>query len=299
MNASASLKKYTAYACIYIIWGSTYLATDWAFELYPPFRMTGVRMIIASIILGLFSISAIKTLTIKECVNSVGFGILMVAFGAGGAMLSVVYLDTGLACLIVGFEPVLMVVLMYLLKSAPPGPYKLIGLALGISGMVILISQDSITNSDSAWIGILSLFISIVAWTIGSIYMKDAKIPSSSFLNTSIQLISSGAILYGIGLLLGEQPKGDSLFEFTPLCSFLYLVLFGSVIAHSAFNYLLIVDDPRKVASVTYVNPVIAMALGWFLNGEIITSNSLIAAFLLIISVLFILHEPKRMLNES
>ena len=283
-----------AFVCIYFIWGSTYLATDWAFEAFPPFYMTGIRLLLAGFFLLLFSYKEFKKTSWTQLQNSAIFGLLILAIGSGGSMWSVLYLDTGIASLLIGAEPLVLVLLLWLLKGSKPSWQKTIGVVIGIVGMFVLLNQQHFSLETDAWKGILAISIAIVGWTIGSIYIKDANVPKSKLLNTAVQMITAGLILLGVAVLVQEDISTvQSTFSWTAFLSFVYLLFFGSVIAYTAFNYLLMKQDPRKVATVTYVNPIIALILGWYFNNELISIQSLVAAAILILGVVFIIAEKE------
>lgn len=283
-----------SYFCIYFIWGSTYLATDWAFQSFPPFFMTGIRFITAGLLLLSFSYQGVRKSTKKQVKNAAFFGILILGIGSGGTMWSVLYLDTGMASLIVGCEPLLLVLLSWLLVGQRASFQKLFGVGLGMVGMYILVSQETITTSPDAYKGIIAISIAIVSWTIGSIYIKSMDMPDSKVANTAIQMLAAGLVLLTVSTILQEDLSTiPARFTWKAFFSLLYLLFFGSIIAYSAFNYLLIKDDPRKVATVTYINPIIALALGAYLNDEVITSQSAWAAGILILGVVFIIREDK------
>lgn len=283
-----------AYLCIYFIWGSTYLATDWAFQSFPPFFMTGIRFVTAGLILLMFSYKGVKKATKNQVKNAAFFGILILGIGSGGTMWSVLYLDTGMASLIVGCEPLLLVLLSWVLIGQRASFQKLFGVGLGMLGMYILMSQETITTSPDAYKGIIAISIAIVCWAVGSIYIKSMDMPESKVANTAIQMLAAGILLLLVSTIMQEDLSTiPARFTWKAFVSLLYLLFFGSIIAYSAFNYLLIKDDPRRVATVTYINPIIALALGAYLNNEVITTQSAWAAGILILGVVFIIRKDK------
>jgi len=280
-----------SFFCIYFIWGSTYLATDWAFEAFPPFFMTGLRLLAAGLLLFGFSFRGFKRTTGVQLRNSAFFGILILAIGSGASMWSVLYLDTGMASLMIGCEPLVLVVFIWLLKGQKPSAAKIIGVGLGMLGMYILLSQQTITTSPDAYKGIIAIIVSMLGWTIGSIYMKGADVPTYKVMNTAVQMMTAGFVLMIVSFVVQEDIASiPDRFTWSAFLSLIYLMFFGSIIAYSAFNYLLMKEDPRKVATCTYINPIIAMTLGWMLNGEVITTQSFIAAAILISGVVFIIR---------
>ena len=280
--------------CIYFIWGSTYLATDWAFESFPPFFMTGIRLIAAGLLMLSFSYKYLKKSSLKQLKNSAFFGLLILALGTGGSMWSVLFLDTGIASLMIGCEPLILVLMLWALKGTKPSGQKLIGVAFGILGMYILLSQKSFTTSPDAWKGILALWISILGWTTGAIYIKGSDLPPSKILDTAVQMIVAGISLLLLSFLVQENIGSiPQKFTWTAFFCLLYLMFFGSIIAYTAFNYLLIKEDPRKVSTVTYINPIIALFLGWYFNNETLSMQSFIAAAVLISGVVFIIKDKE------
>ncbi len=283
-----------AYACIYFIWGSTYLATDWAFETFPPFFMTGIRLITAGILMLAFSYKHLKYTSLPQLKNSAFFGILILAIGSGGSMWSVLYLDTGIASLMIGAEPLLLVVLLWALMGVKPSPKKIIGVGLGMLGMYILLSQKSFTSSPDAWKGILALFVSIIGWTLGAIYIKGSNLPQSKILNTAVQMLIAGCSLLILSFIIQEDIASiPQKFTWTAFFCLIYLMVFGSMIAYTAFNFLLTKEDPRRVSTVTYINPIIALFLGWYFNNEVISIQSFLAASVLISGVVFIIRDKE------
>jgi len=278
-----------AFFCIYFIWGSTYLATKWAFVSFPPFAMTGVRLLLAGLIMLVFTQQHLRKTPNKQIKNAAVIGMLILGVGAGGSMWAVQFLDTGLASLIVGGEPLVLTLLTWAIIGIRPSAYKWVGLLLGSVGMYLLVSQDSLQGNVEAVWGVLALFLAIVSWAFGAIYINKWKMPDSKPFSAAIQMMSGGGLLLLISLLTQEDCSMiGQRFTWLAFFSWLYLLLFGSIIAYSAFNYLLLKVDPRKVATCGYVNPIIALLLGWYFNHEIISTQSLSAAAILILGVFFI-----------
>ncbi len=283
-----------SFFCIYFIWGSTYLATDWAFEAFPPFFMTGIRLVTAGLLMLSFSYKHLKNTSLKQLKNSAFFGLLILAIGSGASMWSVLYLDTGIASLMIGCEPLVLVLFLWALMGQKPSLQKMIGVAFGMVGMYILLSQQTFTTSPDAWKGILAVVISMLGWTVGSIYIKGSDVPQSKILNTAVQMLTGGIILVIVSFIANEDIASiPQRFTWNAFFCLIYLMIFGSIIAYSAFNYLLMKEDPRKVATVTYVNPIIAMFLGWYFNNEMISTQSFLAAAVLIAGVVFIIKDEE------
>ena len=280
-----------AFFCIYFIWGSTYMATDWALQAFPPFLMTAVRFLVAGALLVAVSYPAYAKTSRQQFKNALIQGILILGIGSGGAMWSIKYLDSGIASLIVGCEPLVLVFFLWYFLEQRPSWQKLLGVGFGITGMYILFSQKSFTTQPDAYKGVAAIGIAILGWSFGTIHLKKNEAPPSKVWHTGLQMLSSGVFLLLISLLVQEDMATiPSRFTWVALGAFLYLMIFGSIIAYSAFNYLLIKEDPSKVATATYINPIIALFLGWSLNDEIISGQALLAAAVLILGVVFIIR---------
>lgn len=299
-KTSKSLKKNNlpliilSFAAIYIIWGSTYLFAAFAIEEIPAFRVCGIRYTMAGLIIFLFLfLKGIKIIPSKtEIVNACKAGFIFLGLGTGGAIWALNYLDTGLTALIISGEPLLIVFLIWIINKQRPMPKTLLGILLGICGMFLLISQKELVSSSNQWLGILVIFLSMLAWGIGSIYVNKAPLPKSQFLNSAIQMTTGGISTFIISLLIGES--GMSLLDLSQktIWSLVYLIVFGSIIAFTAFNYLLKTVSTEKVVTNTYVNPIIAMILGYYFHDEIISKQSILAAFIMIFGV-FIINSNK------
>jgi drug/metabolite transporter (DMT)-like permease len=249
----------------------------------------GSRFFIAGCILGLFYLKPKHRPTWKEVRNAAAIGTLILGVGTGAIVFALQYVDTGLSALVVAFEPLIVVVLMWIILKQRPTWMTLIGLLLGIIGMIVLITQEAIVTNQDTLFGISIISISLVAWAFGSIYLGMITLPKSKGLSASIQMIGSGLALMIVSVLVGEdQLMFLHKFHLKAMACWFILVFFGSIIAYSSFNYLLIKSSPDKVATTTYVNPVVAILLGWSLNNEIISHQSLLAAVILLSGVIFI-----------
>lgn len=278
-----------SFLAIYFIWGSTYLANAWAFQAFPPFFLSGIRFVSAGSIMFLIAGKPKGGITWTQARNAAIMGILMLSIGTGGAMWSIQFLDTGMVALLIGSQPLILVLLTWGLMGLRPGWMKSLGVLLGISGMAILVSQSNIVLRPGAGKGLIAILVSLLTWAICSLYYKRIDLPKSKPFSTAIQMLSGGILLFIVSALVGEDP-GTILekWNYRSLFATLYLIIFGSLLAYSAFNYLLLQVDPTKVATSNYVNPVIALLLGWSLLDEVLTAQSLIAATVLISGVVFI-----------
>lgn len=279
-----------AFAVIYVIWGSTYLFNYFAIQSIPPFIMGGSRFFVAGVLL-FFSTWLLKHQkpSRTQWKNATIIGFLFFTLGVGGVVWALQFIDTGIASLIVAFEPLLIILLLWSLFGKRPGPASILGTFLGISGVVLLVSQDHFISGQNTLLGIFLIGISITAWSLASIYLSKIDLPKSKMLSAGMQMITGGLAMILVGFVSGEFSK----FNFAAISlqaglSWVYLVLFGSVLAFTCFNYLLLKVSPDKVASSTYVNPIVALLLGWSLNGEVLTAQSILAGIVLLSGVIFI-----------
>lgn len=284
-----------AFATIYLVWGSTYLANFYAIQAIPPFLMLGGRFLAAGLLLYLPG-RKMKggRPPWRHWRNATLMGFLFLGLGTGGVVWSEQFIDTGLVALIVAFQPLLIVLLLWLLKGKKPGWSTLFGVFLGIAGMVVLVGQTGFITGKETIFGIISIAISLLSWALASLYVNQVELPASRLQATAMQMIGGGICLFIMGALAGELTLFDpQAIDQRALLSWIYLVLFGSILGFSAFHFLLTQVSPDKVSTSNYVNPVVAMLLGWSLNGEVITSQSLLAALLLLGGVVFITaHRP-------
>lgn len=279
-----------AFGIIYIVWGSTYLINYYAIQDIPPFLMSGSRFLTAGATLFIASLLFGKPIPSSEQLKNAAFsGIMLLCVGTGGMVWAMQFIDSGLVALMVSVQPLVVVLLMWQMQGKRPTIRTIAGTGLGMVGMAFLVGQDQFVSSNDALIGVAVISVSILAWGYASIYIGKAKMPTSKLQSAGIQMIAGGGSLLLVSLVAGEA----GIFHLSDVTlrgvlSWLYLVLFGSIVAFSAFNYLLIKSTPDKVATANYINPVVAMILGWGFNKEVISSQSLLAAALMLTGVFFI-----------
>lgn len=298
-----NIKIVGAFFAIYFIWGTTFLATRFAIESIPPFLMAGSRFTLSGILLyGLSSFRNYKRPKFSVIKRATLTGMLMIFFGYATLSWSQQYITSGLAALIIATISIWMVLIDWLiLKGARPNKMTLIGIVLGLFGLALLIKADESTFFDSpispeiAVISCLAPLLAAVAFAAGSLYIKrlDTLVSLASFI--SLQMIIGGIALILFGILSGElsylSPDEITLKSFFSLS---YLILFGTLIAHSAYFWLLKVRDPLKVSTYAFFNPIIAVILGWILAGEIISLKLFIGMSTIFIAILLIIRPIKQ-----
>lgn len=291
-----SLLLIAAFAAVYIFWGSTYLAIKYAIETLPPFLMAGARFVVAGSILlvwARFSADYEKP-TAAHWKTSFIVGTLLLLGGNGGVVFAEHYISSSLAALLVATEPFWIVLLSWLwLKKPRPNLKVVSGLAIGFSGVWLLISgqgASGATNGGSMqFFGAIVVMIAGLSWATGSIYGLRASVPKSSLLTAGMQMFTGGLVLLLVGLIAGEWKQ----FQIAEVSTnswlgFVYLIVFGSLISFTAYSWLLKNAPPAQVATYAYVNPIIAVFLGWLIAGESFTTQMLVGAAVIVGSVALI-----------
>ncbi|QJP35514.1 EamA family transporter [Nonlabens sp. Ci31] len=289
MNRS-TLLIVLAFFSIYVFWGSTYLWNKMAVSELSPFMLASIRFTSAGTLIFIIARSLGYSLRItkKQLGNSVLAGFLFLAYGNGVFVWALKYVDTSFAALIAALQPLFILVLMRTLQRKALQPKSIIGVLLGLSGMYILVSQNDITTKDGAVTGIIMILTCILSWSIGSLFVAKADVPQNFFVSTGYQMIAAGVILAIASLAFNEVWVSLLDWSSDAYVALTCLILFGSIAAFTSFNFLLKKISTEKVATSSYVNPVIAMLLGWYFLEEEITSQSMIAAAVMLTGVYFI-----------
>ncbi len=284
-----------AFFAIYVIWGSTYLLNKIAVSQLAPFMLAGIRFLIAGVLIFGIALALGKTIRIskRQFLNAALAGFLFLSFGNGIVVWALKYVDSNFAALEISAQPLVILLMMWLLQGKKIQPMSMVGVGLGVLGMYLLINQSTIVQEENAFAGILMIFSAMLAWGYGSLFVGRADLPPNYFVNTGYQMVTGGVILCLMSLAFNEpwlpleHWRGDTLW------SMILLVLFGSIVAFTSFNYLLKVVSPEKVATNTYVNPIVAMFLGWYFLDEAISGQSVLAAVILLTGVYFINSKKK------
>lgn len=295
-SASPSGMIVLAFFIIYFVWGSTYLANQWAIADMPPFLMAGVRFFVAGVLLyGYCAALGKENPTGIQVRNSLKAGFFLFAMGNGLVVWALQYVDSGIAALVVAFEPLIVALMMWRMKAERPSLNTWAGILLGITGMLFLVGQPQYI-ADVSWLwGIVAIFCAIIAWGYISIWMVDANLPDSLLQRAALQMFFGGILLLLMGILMGELSQVNLAgIEARSFWSLMYLIIFGSIVAFTAFNFLLKNVSPTKIVTSTYINPVVALSLGYYLNQEQLNWQSLVAAGLLILGVVLITWKAKK-----
>ena len=267
-----------AFFVTYVVWGSTYLANYWAIDTIPVFGMGGARFLTAGVLL--YGISRFagpqESLRPRQVGNAGLIGVLFLTMGTGTVVWAQQWVPTSTTALIISFEPLLVMLLMWLGFNNRPGGKAFIGAAISIAGMYLLINQPTLLSGEGSTKGVIGILAGMGCWGLGMTLVPRLDMGNNRFKATAVQMLIGGATLMVFSLAVNDW-AGWSLDQVSTrsALAFVFLVVFGAILAFSAFNYLLSRVSPDKAATNTYVNPVVAVALGALLNGEVITGRTL------------------------
>lgn len=279
-----------AFFSIYVIWGSTYMLNKVAVGELPPFFLASIRFTTAGLLIFIIAKAMGKSLAItrKQLINAFIVGILFLSFGNGIIVWALKYVDSGFAALEISAQPLVVLLLMRLLQGKKIKTMSMVGVGLGILGIFLLVGQKQIIANEDTLMGMLMIFGCMLSWAYGSLFVGKADLPKNFFVNTGYQMFTAGITLALASLLFGETWTAPTQWGQHVQLSMVLLIIFGSIVAFTSFNYLLKTVSPDKVATSTLVNPIIALFLGWFILNEQITTQSIIAAAVLLTGVYFI-----------
>jgi len=286
-------------ATVYVIWGSTYLAIRFAVETLPPFLMAGVRFLIAGTLLyGWARWRGVPRATATQWRRATLVGALLLLGGNGLVSLAVTRVPSGLAALLVATVPLWMVLLDALRPGgggAPP-PRVWWGIGLGLVGVGVLVGPASFVSGEGVDpVGAATLIVASVLWAIGSLVSRGAGLPVSARMSTALQMLSGGVLLVLTGTVLGEWSRVDSAaVSSKSVLALAYLILFGAIAGFSAYVWLLRVATPALVGTYAFVNPVVAVVLGWALAGEAFTPRIAAATLVIVAAVALITGVRRR-----
>jgi drug/metabolite transporter (DMT)-like permease len=281
-----------AFAAVYVVWGSTYLAIRYAVMTIPPFLMAGGRFLISGAILyTLARMRGSPNPTKREWRDATISGALMLFAGNGAVGWAEQRLTSGLAALIVAVVPLWMVVFEWLRPGGiRPSWTTMLGVIVGLAGLVVLVGPNTILgHGDIDAMATFVLMIGSIAWAAGSIFYRHSAVPSSGAMATGIQMLGGSFVLIVASALFGEL-GGFSFAEVSrqSWIGWVYLVTFGSLVGFTAYMYLLKAVSPAKASTYAYVNPVVAVFLGWAIANEAVTPRMLAGAAVILGAVAMI-----------
>lgn len=297
-SQAGAVRLALAFAAVYVIWGSTYLAIRFAVEAIPPYLMMGTRFLTAGLILyATLRLRGAPRPSLINCRAAAVIGGFMLLGGTGAVGWAEQWIASGLAALLVAAVPMWMVLLDWLRPGGVrPSGRVVLALAVGFGGVTLLVGPIDFSGSQRMNVlGSLAVLGGTLSWAIGSVYSRHVRLPKSPSLASALEMVMGGLLLLVAGTLMGEWRAFDP--GAVPLRSALgwaYLVVFGSLIAFASYVYLLHNVAPARVGSYAYVNPVVAVLLGWALAGESIDGRTLVGAAVVVLAVALIISTRSR-----
>lgn len=286
-----------SFAAVYIVWGSTYFAIAIGVQTIPPFLLAGLRHLSVGLVFyPLFRRISGETPTLPQWRTAAITGVLLLLCGNGTVSWAERFLPSGIAALLVATVSLWMVLVDWLRPGGKRPTVRVIaGFLLGFAGMVLLVGPRNLGGSQRVDpIAALSLILASLAWAAGSIFSKHNPVPKSPLLGVAMQMLAGGSALILVAAVTGEfqgfQMASVSLKSWIAL---LYLIVFGSGLGFSAYVYILKHSSASRVGTYAFVNPVVALFLGWLLGGEPFTLRTSLASAVILAAVLLVITAPR------
>ena len=283
-----------AFAAVYLVWGSTYLAIRFAVETLPPLLMAGARFVLAGAIVLAWARARERSPapSRRDWRTGIISGALLLLGGNGAVAWAEQRVPSGIAALLVAIVPLWMVLIDWLRPGGRrPAAAVFVGVALGLAGLLLLVGPESLRSGgeSSNAFGALVLVLASLSWAAGSLYTKWSPRATTGTIGAGTQMLAGGLLLLLAGAASGELARLDLTHASTrSLLGFAYLVTFGSLIGFTAYVYLLAHTTAAKAATYAYVNPVVAVLLGWAIGHEVVTMRTIVAAGVILAGVAII-----------
>jgi drug/metabolite transporter (DMT)-like permease len=277
---------FIAFSALYIIWGSTYLAIKFAAQTLPPFGMAGLRFLVAGAFMyGVMRMRGSEKPGPGHWRSAWITGALLLG-GNGAVVWAEQYVPSGFAAILVAITPIWMVLLNWIFRRERPSPLVIAGLLVGFFGVWYLVRPGA---THFNWAGVAALFIASFTWASGSVFSKSHHSHSSAFTSVGMQMLCGSTVLLLISAVTGEWNSFHwRAVSARSVLSFGYLIVFGSLIGFTAYAWLLKVCSVAKVSTYAYINPIVAVCLGFWLAGETLTRSTLIAGGIILVGVVMI-----------
>ena len=278
-----------AFASIYLIWGSTYLAIRYAVQTIPPFLMGGLRFVVSGALLYIWArYRGAPRPSRIHWRNAIIAGGFLLLGGNGAVVWAEQFVPSGLTALLVSILPFWLVIIEWVRppRRRPHGAV-LFGLVLGFIGIIVLVGPANLGgHGDIRPAGAVVLILGSLSWAIGSFYSRDAELPDSGPMTTGMEMLGGGTLLLIVGALTGELSQFDiHRISTASAAGLLYLVTFGSLLGFTSYIWLLDKVSPARLGTYAYVNPVVAVILGWLIAGERFSVRTVVAAVIVICAV--------------
>ena len=283
-----------AFAAVYVVWGSTYLAIRYGIQTLPPFLMAATRFLIAGAVLlawAGFRGESIR-LSFVQWRRAFIIGALLFLGGNGGVTWAERYVASGLAALLVATEPLWVVIFNWGLSHKRPNAKVALGVLIGLAGVALLVGgglSEGNAGSFLSLVGVGVVIASSLAWAGGSVYSSQRPMKASTLMASGMQMLAGGSLLLLVGLITGEFKRLNfANTSWVSIGALGYLTVFGSIVAFTAYSWLLRNVSLARATTYAYVNPVVAVLLGWLIAGEPLTPRMLIGAAVIVGSVVLI-----------
>ena len=291
-----------AFAVIYLVWGSTYLAIRFAVETMPPFLLASIRFLVAgSIMYAWLWFRGDAKATKQQALACATSGILMLVGGNGLVCWAEQFVPSGITALIIGTAPLWIVMVGWLgFRDGAPSGKIVLGLAFGLAGVVLLAKPGGLSEGSLNPFGLIAILFACFFWAWGSFLSKSPSMPKSTLLSVALQMLIAGGTMLLISFGLGEPLKMDwSAVSAKSILSLAYLIVFGAIVAYTCYGWLFRNVSAAAVSTYAYVNPVVAVILGYYLANEEITQMTIVGAGLILFGVLLVSSRNKTDRSKS
>jgi drug/metabolite transporter (DMT)-like permease len=289
-----SIQLALAFAAIYLVWGSTYLGIRYAVETIPPLVAAGIRHSIAGGIMLTWAWARGFRPTRAHWISGIIVGALFFLVGHGSLHWAEQYVGSGLAALLIATEPMFILVLAWSMGQQKISRLSVLGLGLGVLGVAMLTGAE-LTTKGSSLLGVLAVLLGSLAWSAGVVISPKVKLPSDALGRTALPTICGAVMLLAAAGLTGEfHDTHWASISLKSILGLAYLIVFGSVVAFTAYTWLLQQCPPALVATHTYANPVVAVFLGWLLASEPLTARVVLASIAILGAIVLIRRGERR-----
>jgi len=293
-SRAQSIQLALAFAAIYLVWGSTYLAIRYAVETIPPLVTAGIRHSIAGAILFAWAWARGFRPTRAHWISGIVVGALFFLIGHGSLHWAEQYVGSGLAALLIATEPMFILILAWSMGQQKISRLSALGLGLGVVGVAMLTGAE-LTVKGSSLLGLLAVLAGSLSWSVGVVISPKLKLPNDALGRTALPTICGAVMLLAAAGLSGEfHATHWASISLKSIFGLAYLIVFGSVVAFTAYTWLLQRCPPALVATHTYANPVVAVFLGWLLASEPLTMRVVLASIAILGAIVLIRKGERR-----
>jgi len=288
-----------AFACIYLVWGSTYLAIRYAVETIPPLYVASFRHLIAGgLLFGWCWWRGLRP-TRQQWLASIVLGVLFFLIGHGTLHWAEQTLPSGVAAFLIATEPIFVAIILIATRKTRITPTLIIGLLMGLLGVALIMGAD-FQADRSLLLSSVAVLIGTISWSIGMVYSRSAALHPDDIMAAAMSLLAGAVMLFLVGTVTGEAAKFDlALISVKSLAALGYLAIAGSLVAYSAYFWLLNRFPPTLIATHTYVNPIVALILGWSLAGEVLTGRFVFGGVVVIAAIALVGRATSREGQEA